>query len=136
MLYKSWLYSKYKKPKKTKKKRLSRLDKYALKLNQSLPVSKKWFQSLLERDGLINYFKYNSPIGSYIADAINRHYKVIIEIDGSFHNRSEEQKFKNSIKDKYLVKRGYKVFRIPAYNNEIYLAVINEFKKYLNAPHI
>lgn len=116
----------YARPKGRKKKYSgkSRRQEYADNINKDLPLSEVWFQSKWKLDfpdHKLNVYqdKYNYPFGSYIPDVINLGYKYIIEIDGTIHE-TPEQKLKDLKKDSYYYKRGYKVFRIKAYDNEAY----------------
>lgn len=114
--------AKYKPKRKRSKK--SRRQLYADRLNKNLPKSEVWFQSKWKLDfkqpDLDLYKdKYNQPLGSYIPDVINSGYKYIIEIDGSIHE-TVIQKFKDKQKDLYYARRGYKVFRIKAYDEATY----------------
>lgn len=129
ILKKCYLYKfpKKKKIKQGKKKALSRIQKYANKLNLDLPQSEHWFRSLFEKEQLNTLFFYNKPYGKYIPDVISYNYKIVIEVDGTIHD-TEIQKFKDKIKDQYFIDRGYKVFRIKAYNINSYNETIEQIK--------
>jgi very-short-patch-repair endonuclease len=58
-------------------------------------------------------FRRQQPVDRYIVDFINMEKKLIIELDGSQHLDSEDDKRR----DAYLVKEGYRVLRF--WNNEV-----------------
>jgi very-short-patch-repair endonuclease len=58
-------------------------------------------------------FRRQQPIGRYIVDFVNIKNKLIIELDGSQHLDSEDDKRR----DAYLVKEGYRVLRF--WNNDV-----------------
>lgn len=87
---------------------------FADKIEQNIPKSELWFRQLYES---FHHFQdeYNSVFGGYIPDVINKHYKYILEIDGSVHtlpNIIIKDKKKN-IRFKSI---GYKVIRIKAFD--------------------
>ena len=112
------------------KKRLAKktwrkkLKAFASNLNINLPRSEQWFQALYKgyqcSTDLFNVQFHQK----YIPDVQNRQFKYIIEIDGSVHNR-EDIKRKDITKDNWFRSKGYKVFRIEAYNVESFQEVIN-----------
>lgn len=97
-----------------------KLNKFAKKLESKLPRSEKWFRDLWKPFQTIHkleYYsdRYNQPEGPYIPDVINQAYKYVIEIDGSIHDFTSV-KLKDAKKEWYFLNRGYKVFRIKAYD--------------------
>lgn len=127
----------YKKKRKPKNKKVnSRLQEYADKLEAALPTSERWFRDLWSKDMVQDRLSlyqdaYNSPLGKYIPDVLNRGYKYIIEIDGSVHN-TELQQWKDRLKDAYYRKKGYIVYRIPAYDMEKYISVRDAIRKHIS----
>ena|ERR1019366_2436877 len=95
---------------------------FAKTLNENLPRSEKWFQSLWP-------FKdqFNEVFGCFIPDVLNRKYKYIIEIDGTIHQIKAVKK-RDRKKDLYYRKFGYTVFRVIAYDinsyNNVYARVM------------
>jgi very-short-patch-repair endonuclease len=102
------------KPKKTKKERRSRIKKYAKRLRENLPASERWFLDMWPYKELSNIV-----LGNRIPDIMNKDYRYIIEIDGSFHD-SPEQKHIDMQKDCYYRSKGYKAFRVKAYDMQSY----------------
>jgi very-short-patch-repair endonuclease len=50
-------------------------------------------------------------IGPYIVDFLCREHKIVIELDGGIHNRTE-QKEHDTHRDNYLREFGYQIMRI------------------------
>ena len=62
-----------------------------------------------------NYrFRRQHPIGDYIADFVCLPIRLVIEVDGGYHN-SPEQQTEDQWRTEFLESRGYRVLRI---NNE------------------
>ena len=61
-------------------------------------------------------FRRQYPIGDYIVDFICRDKKLIIEVDGGQHNRTESIVYDEN-RTKFLEEKGYRVLRF--WNNEI-----------------
>jgi len=117
LLYNTWLY---KQPKRKKKKRnratkRSQLKNFAKELNNNLPKSEVWFQTIYKHFKHV-HDQFNVPMCGYIPDVINKQYKYIIEIDGSIHDLPEVQE-KDRKKEKLYQRLGYTVFRVKAYDN-------------------
>jgi|694.fasta_scaffold00313_2 very-short-patch-repair endonuclease len=111
----------YKKPKKKKseKKPKNRLIRYAERLNDNLPKSEHWFDELFKSHSLYPLFLKNQIIDKYIVDVLYIDKKIVIEIDGSYHDQ-EHQIAKDFIKDMKLKKKGYTVIRVKAYDIDSY----------------
>ena len=62
-------------------------------------------------------FRRQHVIGEYIADFACLSEKLIIELDGGYHN-TEQQKEADLVRDAWLNKMGYKVLRFT--NEELY----------------
>jgi len=89
--------------------------RYAKKLNTNLPKSEIWFDELFKTHPAYSLFLKNQIIGKYIVDVLCTEKKIVIEIDGSYHDR-EDQIAKDFIKDLKLKKKGYTVIRVKAYD--------------------
>ncbi|MAY63598.1 MAG: hypothetical protein CML29_15460 [Rhizobiales bacterium] len=50
------------------------------------------------------------PIGDYVVDFAIHSAKLVIEVDGHFHEDAE-RKMKDAVRDRWLEKAGYKVLR-------------------------
>jgi len=59
-------------------------------------------------------FRRQQPIGKYIVDFVNFEKGLVIEVDGGQHAVSIK---KDSLRDKYLKKEGFKVLRF--WDNEV-----------------
>lgn len=89
-------------------KRREGLKHFARKLNENLPKSEQWFNAHWPR---LPYERSNVPFGFYIPDIINRKWKYIIEVDGSFHTRADQIK-RDAKKDAFYKMNGYAVYRV------------------------
>ena len=61
-------------------------------------------------------FRRQHPIGDYIADFVCLPKRLIIEIDGGYHNNAEQAEF-DRMRTSWLEKKGYQVIRFT--NEEI-----------------
>lgn len=115
------VYKKTKRKKKAKKGSSSRVVRRANKLNKNVPKSEQWFRKKFEAERVFDVkdVTYNKPIGNYIVDVFLKKLNLIIEVDGSIHD-SDEQKFKDFIRQGRLMKRGHLVVRVKAYDEESY----------------
>ncbi len=68
------------------------------------------WQELRNRN--INHFKFRRqhPIGGYIPDFVCLDSKLIIEIDGGYHNEADQQKF-DAARESWLVECGFEMLR-------------------------
>lgn len=126
-------------PKQKKKKKIvidttsissiKRIKRYAKALQYNIPKAELWFRELYIKEPFHNKDSdhYNIPFHMYIPDCINLKYKYIIEIDEDYHLLSE-QNYKDRLKDIFYKSKGYKVFRIQAYNIKQYNNVIEQIK--------
>jgi very-short-patch-repair endonuclease len=122
----------YKKKKKKSPLYKSRIQKRADKLNKYLPKSEQWFQAKWNNDIVQHKYtkfkdEFNSPISKYIPDVINRGFKYIIEVDGSIHDKPE-QILRDQVKDTYYKMKGFKVFRVKAYDETSYAVALEGIK--------
>lgn len=100
----------------------SRINKKAVKdwFNDKHPIKPKseiWFDEKLKEHDVKMPLEENYIFAGYIPDYINKHYKVIIEVDGSFHDQ-EHIKKKDAKKDKRFNQYGYTVIRVIAYDDD------------------
>lgn len=104
--------------------------KFASELEENLPKSEVWFRSLYEKTYKHKKDKFNQVFKArFIPDVVNKHYRYIIEIDGSIHN-SSNIKAKDKRKDAFYKLKGYKVFRIEAYSINSFNEVMKLITKY------
>ena len=61
-------------------------------------------------------FRRQEPIGSYIVDFVSFENKLIIELDGNFHNK-EENKINDVQRTLWLESQGFRVIRF--WNREV-----------------
>lgn len=61
-------------------------------------------------------FKRQVPIGNYIVDFLCTDNKTVIELDGSEHLQPTQKEY-DTERERYLIKKGYRVIRI--LNNEL-----------------
>lgn len=92
----------------------------AAKLNREMPASEVWFWGEWERAGMKHVLDTpNEVFLGFIPDVVNHHYKYIVEIDGGVHLRPSVMK-RDEHKEKVFKNRGYEVFRLEAYNDELF----------------
>jgi len=86
-----------------------------LRRNQTPHEYKLWYWLRDKRfEGL--KFRRQYPIGKYIVDFCCFEKKLVIELDGGQHNKSEQIKY-DILRSKYLENQGYKILRFE--NSEI-----------------
>ena len=103
------------------------------KLNSNTPKSEEWFYNLCRQhrfprlfnknnltEQFLNLGDANIPFNKYIPDIVNKTYKFIIEIDGSFHEQDWVKK-KDAEKDKFFTNAGYLVIRIKDHNIQSFI---------------
>lgn len=98
-----------------KRELLSAVLARALRKNQT-DVEKLLWNHLRNRQMTGIKFRRQQPIGSYIVDFVSFERKIIIELDGGYHN-DEAQKRKDDERSEWLKSIGYNVLRF--WNNEI-----------------
>ena len=69
----------------------------------------KLWQALRELD---IRFRRQAPIGSYIVDFACHSAKLVIEVDGGIHNRTDVA-LRDLTRDEWLASQGYRVLRFP-----------------------
>jgi hypothetical protein len=135
-----------KKLKRLRKERKARfIDQKSKELQKETPASELWFYNKYNKEVIPRVVgnnpqslfldKTNAPFqGLWIPDIINEGYKYIIEVDGEIHN-TQKQAYKDLNKDFGYRKRGYKVFRVKAYNDESYNQFVIDYKTYIEECH-
>jgi very-short-patch-repair endonuclease len=85
------------------------------------------------RENINSYkFRRQHPIGDYIADCVCITAKIIIEVDGEYHNEPQQQQ-DDLWRTEFLEKNGFRVIRFS--NDEVIYnlsAVINHIKEELS----
>lgn len=122
----------YKRPKrkKSEKKPKSRLVRYAKRLNDNLPKSELWFDELFKSHPCYSLFLKNQIVNKYIVDLLCIEKKIVIEIDGTYHDR-EDQIAKDFLKDMKLRSKGYTVIRVKAYDMTSFTSAITALEEAL-----
>lgn len=131
----------HKKAKRKKSNKIFRgchLKSFANKLNKFTPKSELWFRDLYKEHFYksnidIENDKYNLPIGRYIYDMVNQHFRYAVEVDGSYHERFD-QKLKDAKKDFAMSQRGYTLIRITAYSEESFKEGLNRILELRQKP--
>ena len=99
--------------------------------NSTAAEDKLW-QELRDRK-IDNYkFRRQHAVAGFIPDFVCLEKKIIVEIDGGYHNAAEQKKFDDH-RTKWLVENGYKIIR---FTNEEVIdnlpSVLEEIRKYLS----
>ena len=90
------------------------LKEYARVNRREMTESEELLWDVL-RKNIRNYrFRRQHPIGDYIADFVCLPIRLVIEVDGGYHNTPEQQT-EDQWRTDFLESRGYRVLRI---NNE------------------
>jgi len=92
----------------------------------STPQEKILWQILRNHNFYGYEIRRQSPIGNYIVDFVCRKKKIIIEIDGGQHNKTENIEYDKK-RTAYLEQKGYKIIRF--WNNEITKNIDGVYKK-------
>ena len=101
------------------------LKEYARYNRREMTESEELLWNVL-RKSIRNYrFRRQHPIGDYIADFICLPIRLVIEVDGGYHNTPEQQT-EDQWRTEFLESRGYRVLRI---KNEEVTADIKEVLK-------
>lgn len=77
---------------------------------------------MLKGNGIGHKFRQQQIIGDYIADFVNLHYKLVVEVDGKYHFKGE-QPVRDELHTADLNRMGYTVVR---FTNEEVLGNINK----------
>lgn len=117
---------------------------YAKELRENATEAELRFMEIAKRKGLKLDFQvpiriksaYNQKTGKmgifYIVDFLDKKKKIVIEIDGWYHN-NWEQREKDTIRTRHLKEHGYKVFRIT--NEDVFAGRTTAFL-YTIYPHL
>ena len=109
-----------------------------LRQKQTEAEKRLWFK-LRDKQACGIKFRRQEPIGAYIVDFVNFDYKMIVEIDGSPHNKTET-KINDGYRTQWLQSEGFKVLRF--WNSEILNDIngtVEKIKDILNQcfhPHL
>ncbi len=108
--------------------------KFAKRLRKDMTEAEGKLWSALRSRRFENFkFRRQVPIGKYIADFVCQDCKLIVEVDGMQHQRSEHDK----VRDAWLILVGYRVLRF--WNPDIYVALDGTLLAILDAlnqtPH-
>ena len=106
--------------------------KRAASLRRNLTESEKILWTRLSKNQLNGLrFKRQHPIGKYIADFYCHKHKLVIEIDGLYHN-DNNQKEKDATRDQTMQDKGLNILRFT--NDEVRQSVdtvISKIEDYL-----
>ena len=86
------------------------LKENAQKNRKHMTPAESAFWSLAKENGLGENCRRQYIIGCYIVDFIFKDSKLIVEIDGEYHQTEEQQQL-DRIRQEYLEKLGYKILR-------------------------
>lgn len=104
-------------------------------LRNNATIQEKFLWQYLRKRSLLNLkFRRQQPLGPYIVDFICCEKKIIIELDGGQHNKSEKLDYDRQ-RDEFIKSKGYKVVRI--WNNEVINnieEVMEHIKNTINDP--
>ena len=100
------------------------------------PKSELWFDEQMKKYDLRFPFEENQVFAGLCPDYMNKHYNVIVEVDGSFHDQ-ESVKKKDAIKTKKYQRLGFEVIRVKAYDEESLNNCLDRLKEIrLSKPQI
>lgn len=124
-----------------KEKKNRFIQEKALELQMNTPASELWFYGKFSIESIQRIVggnfrdQKNVPFHKrFIPDIINDGYRYIIEVDGDSHDNLK-QAYKDFKKDGIYKARGYKSFRVKAYDDVSYNKFIKEFKEYVQHCH-
>lgn len=96
-------------------------------LNKKNYQSEQWFNLYLDKEPTIVSYERNKQLGNYFLDFFFEDIKVIVEIDGKYHNTPEQIK-KDRTRDSHLKALGFMIYRIPHSNDTKAKQVIKYLK--------
>jgi len=99
---------------------------YARKNRNNPTEAESLLWDYLKADGLGVTFKRQQIIGDYIADFVCISSKLIVELDGGYHQLPQQQ-INDSQRTEWLESRGYKVLRFT--NEELFNGINNVLDK-------
>jgi very-short-patch-repair endonuclease len=104
----------------------------AFMLRRNETAAEKILWERLRKNQLCGFrFKRQHPIGGFIADFYCHKAKLVIEIDGQYHNRVQQKQYDRE-RTNVMIKLGLSVIRFS--NHDVFVNadyVIEEIKKYL-----
>lgn len=83
---------------------------YAKEMRRESTPAEKALWQMIRGHALGVHFRRQHPIGDYIADFICIKKKLVIEVDGKYHDNPVQQKYDDS-RSNYLVSQGYDILR-------------------------
>lgn len=86
------------------------LKEFAKHNRREMTKSETILWNALRRDIKSYKFRRQHPIGDYIADFLCVTNKMVIEVDGEYHNDPQQQQ-EDQWRTEYLERKGYKVIR-------------------------
>lgn len=105
----------------------------AKNLQKNTPKSEVWFYKYLEDAQLSDYFKKNVPLCGLIPDLSSIELKIVIEVDGSIHNRPDIIR-KDARNTERYNRAGFRVLRVKHGDEEQALEVLKIVKKVIHNP--
>jgi very-short-patch-repair endonuclease len=107
----------------------------ARRLRKESTEAEKLLWRYLRRKSLFDYkFRRQEQIGDYIVDFVCYETKLIIELDGGYHNQ-DETKINDVRRQKWLESQNFKVIRF--WNNEVMRnieGVLQKIKENISSP--
>jgi very-short-patch-repair endonuclease len=104
--------------------------RFSKKLQKEPHVSDIWFKNKWAEVRMEHSDdEYNVALGLFVPDCINRYFRYVIEVDGSYHLRAD-QRAKDARKDVYYGSLGYAVFRVISFNNRSFDKLVSNMIKY------
>jgi len=92
-----------------------KISSFSKELRKNMTEAEKLLWKRLRNYQLKGFkFRRQEPIGKYVADFVCFEKKIVIELDGSQHIKSQ----KDQIRDKWLQSQGFKVLRF--WDNEVF----------------
>lgn len=117
--------------------RRRKIERFAKLLNRNISKEEQWFRDLYQAH-IVDFHiprhndQYNKPIKvKYICTIVNYKYMYVIDLEGEHFN--EETQIP---KESYLRRKGFKVFRIKAFDLNNYYRVIKELLEYRASKRI
>jgi very-short-patch-repair endonuclease len=105
---------------------------FSKKLQNKKPKSEVWFENQMNFASLyIDDLLNNEVFLGYIPDYISHDYKVIIEVDGNWHENKEVLE-KDAIKQDLYTQAGYSVIRVKAYCDKSLYNCFTKLQEILN----
>lgn len=110
----------------------SLLKQFSKELKKNMTPAESILWSFLKGNGLGKPFRRQHIIGEFIADFVCLPRKIIIELDGGYHNLPQQQ-ISDKERTKWLEDKGFTVIRFT--NEEVIgdkFNVINKIEKFIN----